>query len=408
MLTRTQRKLFIVSELYYPEETSTGHLLTELAEALADTRSIHVLCAQPTYSKRGHRASKREERNGVTITRCPSTTFDKSRILSRLCNLVTISISMFVVALWRLKPKATVLVVTNPPLLPFLILIACKLKRTRCILLIHDVYPDVFAATGIAHPGSLLYRSVDLAIKWLYAHMNAIVSIGRDMDQRVAIKMGRRKPFRYIIPNWADHKDIQPLVRTGTNEYFCVQYSGNMGRTHALDTIVEAAAHLATEEPTVRFDLIGWGAGRMKLVEEIAAHRLLNIRVRDFVPRNQLSDSINECDVALIAFKPGMAGISVPCRMYNIMAAGKPIIAVTDAESELALTILENRIGWVVPPNNPEALASAILEAKSNLPLLEVMGSRARRAVEERYTLAHVADQYRSLLSDLDKSTIPE
>jgi len=146
----------------------------------------------------------------------------------------------------------------------------------------------------------------------------------------------------------------------------------------------------------------------MKLVEEIAAHRLLNIRVRDFVPRNQLSDSINECDVALIAFKPGMAGISVPCRMYNIMAAGKPIIAVTDAESELALTILENRIGWVVPPNNPEALASAILEAKSNLPLLEVMGSRARRAVEERYTLAHVADQYRSLLSDLDKSTIPE
>ena len=51
-------RLWIVTELYYPEETSTGYYLTRIAEGLADVADVKVLCGQPNYSARGTRAAE--------------------------------------------------------------------------------------------------------------------------------------------------------------------------------------------------------------------------------------------------------------------------------------------------------------------------------------------------------------
>ena len=88
--------------------------------------------------------------------------------------------------------------------------------------------------------------------------------------------------------------------------------------------------------------------------------------------------------------------------MYNVLASGTPIIAVADAHSELALVVLEEQVGWLVPPNDTEALVSALKEAASSPMLLEKMGKRARQAVEEKYTLEQINVLYQKMVNGLN------
>jgi hypothetical protein len=139
---KTDGSVWVVSELFHPERTSTGHFLSCIATGLASSFPVRVLCAQPTYSARGRRARRRERLGGAEILRCWSTTFPKDVLLLRLVNLITISMSILFEACRAFRHGDRVLVVTNPPTLPFVVRWACRLRGARLVLLIHDVYPE--------------------------------------------------------------------------------------------------------------------------------------------------------------------------------------------------------------------------------------------------------------------------
>ncbi len=183
-------KIWILSEHYYPDETATGHILGHIAEGLVDQYSVGVICAQPTYHQRGSTAPAREVHNGVEIFRCASTNLDRNVIWKRLINLVTISLSIFFASLFRIKSGDTVLVVTNPPLLPFLTRFAAWVKRARVVLLVHDVYPEVVVASGVAGADSAVVRLTAWANEKLYRSMDHIVVLGRDMRDLALRKLG--------------------------------------------------------------------------------------------------------------------------------------------------------------------------------------------------------------------------
>jgi len=425
-------KVWVVSELYHPEETSTGHFLTGIAEGLAQRFSVNVLCVQPTYSSRGVRAPKFETRNGVHIYRCSPISLDKDRTLFRFTNLVSISLSIFVQGVRRFEQKDTVLVVTNPPLLPFLIALACRLKGAKFLLLIHDVYPEVLVATKFISPKAFLNRLIAWISRRLYLSAARIIVLGRDMKKIVSEKLSSNAPPIVIIPNWGDLDDVVPqersnntlLERLGIDDKFVIQYSGNMGRTHGIEVILKVARQLLSQDsqdPGLRlacseekqrrmgklqenlhFLFIGWGAKRRWLEKEMELHQLANVTIMDFVPREQLVTSLNSCDVAIISFLPGMCGVSVPSRMYNVMAAGKPVIAVADKNSELALVVKEEKIGWVVPPDQPDKLIDVIMEAQADPEELAAMGTRARWAVENKYSREHVITSYLNLVQEVN------
>ncbi len=128
-----ESRIIFMSELFYPEESSTGHLLTQLATSMADfdEEQILALCAQPTYSKRGVRAPRREVYKKVNITRVWSTTYAKDRIVGRLLNAITFTISLLLKAVLVAKRGDVMLVVTNPPSLPFIAVLAAKLKEPK-------------------------------------------------------------------------------------------------------------------------------------------------------------------------------------------------------------------------------------------------------------------------------------
>lgn len=399
-------RLWVLTELYHPELTSTGYFLTRIAESLASHLEVNVICSQPTYASRGVRVPPVETRNGVHITRCRGTRFDKDFLPLRLLNIISITLSIFIKALVSIRRGEVVLAVTNPPALPFAAAIACWIRGARFFLLVHDVYPDALVCAGLLHRGSPLVWLIGRFEALIYSSANRIVVIGRDMKELLETRVGRAGSKIVVIRNWADSEFVQPaaresnrlLMEIGLLDKFVIQYSGNIGRTHGIEHLVDCSQRF-TEQAGVHFLFIGFGGKKEWLAGRIKEGTLNNATLIDYLPRSDLPVSLNACDIAVISFCDGMAGVSVPSRMYNIMAAGKPIIALTDTCSELARVISEENIGWVVAPGDVSALCEIIKKTKGYPGLLADMGRRARKAAEAKYSLDRVKRAYLDLIS---------
>ncbi|MEM2786132.1 MAG: glycosyltransferase, partial [Candidatus Nitrosotenuis sp.] len=245
-------RFWIVSELYYPDESATGYLLTKIAEGLSQFYPISVISCRNTQcaDHTGHQV--KEQRNGVTIWRSWVSHLDKNNLFFRLINATTSTIALFVRTLRLINAGDIVLVVTNPPFLPFVTKIACTLRGAKIMLLIHDVYPNVLVASGILKPLSIVSRLFDRLTRNLYKSVNAIIVLGRDMQHLVSEKIPSRNDHITIIRNWAETDTVYPLPKNenpylkqlNLQDKFVLQYAGNMGRTHGLENILKCAISL--------------------------------------------------------------------------------------------------------------------------------------------------------------------
>jgi colanic acid biosynthesis glycosyl transferase WcaI len=401
--------IWFISELYYPELTSTGYFLTGITGELAGTCSVSVLCSQPGYRQRGVRAPAHELLNGVNVHRCWSTTLDKNRLGYRIINLLTISGALFVTALLHVRRGDIVISVTNPPLLPYLAAVACKMRGARFVLLVHDVYPEVLTRLNILRADSFAARMLNRASRWLYREAERIVVLGRDMRDLVQSKLDHEPRRVVLIPNWGDTDSIHPMPFTENRLLksmdltgkFVVQYCGNIGRTHGIEDILETVEILSNHQ-SIHFLLIGWGAKTKWAVQRQVERDLRNLSILDPLSSKDLCEGLNACNVSIISLTRGMSGISVPSRMYNVLASGKPILAVCDADAELASVVREEGVGWVIPPARPDAIASCLLEAQASPGLLFEMGRRARLAAQSKYTKQKVVQQYKTVIEGLN------
>ncbi|TWU67009.1 putative glycosyl transferase [Crateriforma conspicua] len=400
------RTLWVVSELYAPEDASTAHLVTQIAEGLFEDFSVKVICAQPTYNARGQKAPSREVLNGVVVSRIFSTTFPKDRLVLRFLNVATACVSFALRMLLNFRRGDAVLVVTNPPPLPFLASLAARVRGAQTCLLIHDVYPDVFVPTGFLKNDSFVFRGMNWATAGLYRTVDAIIVLGRDMKRRVLSKSAIDENKVFVVQNWADIEmqrvpDAENSVRKSLKnaDSFIVQYSGNMGRTHDLNVVAEAAEaleHRGVEK--IHWMICGWGAGKVPFQRLCERKDLKSVAIYPPFPRELVPQVISLPDVAIISFVEGMSGISVPSRMYNILACGCPIIAVTEKDSELALAITEDRIGWVLPPGDAESLANLVERISRSPDELEEIRKRCIDIANMKYSWRVAIRQYANIL----------
>jgi glycosyltransferase involved in cell wall biosynthesis len=400
-----KKRLWVVTELYYPEETSTGYYLTRIAEGLAGDFDVKVICGQPNYSARGAVAPKREVHNGVEIFRTFGTTLDKNVILFRLINMLTLGVSTFFKALSNFQKGDRVLVVTTPPSTPFITAVASLFRGAGHILLIHDNYPEILVAAEKTKENSFFVRTLNYCNRWLYKYASKIIVVGRDMKELVEKKTAGLDIPIVTIPNWAELETVAPAPREhnallkelGLEDKFVFLYAGNMGHPNDLESIIWCAEHLR-DDSNLHFIFLGAGVKKSWLQKEAAARKLANITVLDPRPRAEQTIFLNACDVALVSLVRKMWGVSMPSRTYNILAAGKPMLALTEDHSELALVISDDDVGWTVPPGQPEALCERIKEIYKGRSGLKAMGDRARSAALERYSLDAAVESYRKAL----------
>lgn len=404
----TIKRVWVVSEIYYPEETSTGYFMTRIAEGLASEYPVKVLCGQASYSSRGSRAPWNERHNGVDIKRCRSTTFNKDRFIPRIVNLLTISLSIFGTALLSFRKGDLVLVGTNPPSLPFIVMLACFLRGAKYIVRVEDVYPEVIVVAKLLNKQGVIFRIMNWLTIRLYHRAERIIAIGRDMRMRVTEKMSRHPDRVLVITNWADLDLISPAPREknqlrnelGLVEKFVVQWAGNMGHPHDVESLFAAMVKLKDCQD-IHFLFIGSGYKRTWLELQVQSAGLNNVTFLGNRPRTDQQNFLNACDIALSSLIKGMSGIGVPSRIYNIMAAGKPILAIGEPDSELAFVLSEEKAGWLVPPGEPDRIVQVILQARNNPALAAEMGRRGRMAVETKYSSDFVINRYLGMIKDL-------
>ncbi len=401
-------RLWVMSELYYPEQTSTGYFLTKIAEGLAADFDVQAICGQPSYSERGVKAPAFELHNGVEIHRMKATHFDKDKLLFRLINAATMTLVTGWFLLRRLRGGDQLLVVTNPPTLPPIVVAIAKLKGCRSLLLVHDMFPESLAATKMLSRNSMIFRMMSSSMRVTYRAFDRVIVLGRDMRQLVIERYDVSAERIAIIPNWGDSDDVVPIdrainafaVQYGLVDKVVIQFSGNIGRTHDIGSLIHVANKLQHLEQLV-FLFVGYG-GKTPLIEHaITQDGLANIIFAPRQPREMLGAMLACADATVIAFEREMLGISVPSRMYNIMAAATPIIAMADPQSELSLCVAENDAGWVVPAGDRdrlqtiiETIASDRFNARSR-----DKGQNGRASVKAHYSLEVILDQYRAVLA---------
>ena len=151
-------------------------------------------------------------------------------------------------------------------------------------------------------------------------------------------------------------------------------YAGNLGASQGAEVILSAAERLSAE-PSVRFVIFGGGSGYESVCAAVRDRELGNVSVFPLLPAERVSEVYSLGDAALITCKRGMGGIAMPSKLWSIMACGTPIIASFDRDSELAAALEESGAGVCVEPEDPSALAEAVMCAVREP--INAAGSRA-------------------------------
>ena len=188
----------------------------------------------------------------------------------------------------------------------------------------------------------------------------------------------------YVIHSWANHKEIVPIPkqhnwfahRYNLVDKFTVLYSGNMGRCHDIDTILEAAWQLK-DEP-IRFVFIGDGAKRATVKEQIRQLGLHNCLFLDYQDKQCLPYSLMSCDLSLVSIIPGMEGLVAPSKLYGILAAGRPVAAICEPHSYLRDLIADANCGEAFDNGDGSGLADFIRRLASDSQLTDILGRNGR------------------------------
>lgn len=400
-------RVLLITPFYAPDLGPSAPLFTMLCEDLVRLgHQVSVIAAVPHYPTgivapefRG-RLIQHENRNGVEVTRVWVPSVNRSRLGQRLLSFIVYQILTAVAGLRR---HYDVLIISNPALevfLPFLVL--GVLRRKPVIFSVHDLYPDVGIKLGVFR-----HRLVINLVGWMERFC---------LDRAVYVRVlseGFRQTLRsrgipdsklVLIWDWLDTDFIPPMPRTnefstrwGLDDVFVVMYAGNIGLSQGLEHVVEAARLLA-QEPAIRFVFVGDGAGKESLQQLAHSSGLTTIRFIPFQPRELLPQVLASADVSLIALKRGVGTDSVPSKCYSILASGRPVIAAVDQGSDTWNLIHQADCGLCVEPENPQALAEALLWLYRDKSYRARLGANGRVYVVQHHSRMAAAQEFHQVL----------
>jgi colanic acid biosynthesis glycosyl transferase WcaI len=393
--------VFLVTQHYRPDDTSTAVFLTAIAEEIALDNDVVVLSGSSSSASPGN----------PDVTELPNWSAPAAALVRRSLAMLWFCILAFVLVSWRARRNTPVLVVTTPFLLPYFTVLGARIRRAPSALIVYDVYPDALIASGFTTERSWLARATRRVNAWLFSVADAIVIIGRDMEKHVT-RYGAKPEKVCYIPHWStlasreNPIDRNNPFRAGNADKFIVGLSGNLGFTHDPETVFNAARNLS-DNPSIHFLMSGWGVGWDRLVAAQRAAKLKNITLVERVSEDELNTLLAAADVWVIPYRRNMSGISVPSRLYNLLAIGRPVIALSESDAEHASMLTKFDAGWVVEPENPAALAAIICAAASHPEDVAVKRRNAVATVAGRFTRNEAGSAYRSLAHRLCTAHAP-
>jgi len=386
MYNRSMRILLL--NLYYPPDTSaTAKMAETVVNALAHENEVTILCGRPSYDpteRRVWRLFQTEETENLRVVRVGSTDFPRFDMKKRVLNYLTYTALVIPRAL--LTPCDAVLAMTDPPFEGIVGAMVALLKRKPYFYNIRDMYPDMAVGGSIVAPG-LLARVWEKLHRWALRRAEKVIVLGEDMRNRIASK-GVHADRIEIVRDGTEmlHANVQQIqvaqldqeiIRTIRGDFrFVLLHAGNIGFYGAWETLIAAAKQL--EGDGIGLVFVGEGAQRAQL--EPAAHGARNIRFLPFFSGSKIPSVLAAADAHLITIKRGLEGVVVPSKMYGILAAGKPIVAVAPRETDAVALGEKTGFSVAADPDYPDDVAKVIRELAADPARIIAMGRAARSA----------------------------
>jgi colanic acid biosynthesis glycosyl transferase WcaI len=375
----------LLLNLYYPPDTSaTANMAKMVAEAISDKHEVTVLCGRPSYDpteRRVWRLYLTEHLGKAHVIRVGSTDYSRVQMDKRIFNYLTYVLLAVPRAL--LLPCDVILAMTDPPFEGIVGAFVAMLKCKPYVYNIRDMYPDMALGGAIVKPG-LLARIWEKLHRWALQRATAVVVLGNDMRNRIlakgvdpvrvlVVRDGTEIPLGTQSGEEPDSSVVQ-TIREGFQ--FVLLHAGNLGFYGAWETLIEGARQLAADGVGLVF--VGDGAQREAL--QSACLRISNVRFLPFFPASKIPSVLAAADAHVITVKRGLEGVVVPSKMYGILAAGKPIVALAPAECDVVSLGLEKGFSVSADPDNPKVFAVRVREMTRNSEQVRQMEKAAAAA----------------------------
>lgn len=368
-----RKNLLIYAHYYYPDVASTGQILTELAEGLKDSFHTTVICTVPSYTGKISQYYRKhkyyyENINGVDVLRIRVPEFRKNFALSRIYNILSYFVSA-ISATFRVERQDYVFTISQPPILGGMLgVIGKRVKRAKLIYNIQDFNPEQIQAVEFTHNKLLLGLMMALD-KHSCHRADKVIVVGRDMVETLQNRFSNLPTYAYIN-NWINEEEIVPLPaadervmqfkgKYGLQGKFVIMYSGNIGLYYDLVNIVKVIKEFR-EYTDVVFAFIGEGSVLEELKGLQREHEITNMVFIPYQDKSSLVYSLNAGDVHFVVNARGIKGVSVPSKLYGVMAAGKPVLGVLEEGSEARLIVNEAKCGLSVSPGDYQAIYQLI------------------------------------------------
>jgi colanic acid biosynthesis glycosyl transferase WcaI len=394
----------LVLNLYYPPDTSaTAKMAAAFIEPLAQKHNVILICGRPSYDptdRRSWRLSRTEQINDVRVIRVGSTDYPRTRMRRRVFNYLSyVALSV---------PRAlfaqcdVVLAMTDPPFEGIVGAFVAMLKRKPFVYNIRDMYPDMAVGGSIVKPGAMA-RVWEKLHRWALRRATRVIVLGEDMKSRIAAKGVSPDRIDIVrdgvetmsssISTSASTFDADVIRAIRADFRFVLLHAGNLGFYGAWETLIAAAHELQNDGVGLIF--VGDGAQRSRL-QELAANSP-NIRFLPFFPSTKISSVLAAADAHVITIKRGLEGVVVPSKMYGILAAGRPIIAIAPKETDAAALGARENFGCSADPDAPEEVVAIVRSLLNDPTRLASMGAAARSAAP-RYTRAAEIQKFAAIL----------
>ena len=366
-------KILLLNQAFYPDLVSTGQHLSELAAALTGRgHQVTVIAGRRAYDDPEKIFPARETWRGIQIFRVYSTRFGKSAKWRRAADFASFIISCC--ARLVLLPRQDIVVaLTTPPLISFIGAWRAKLWRTKFCYWVMDLNPDEAVAAGWLRADSFVGKILERLSRFSLNQADEIIALDRFMRDRIAAKGIVREKIS-VIPPWSHDRDVR-FDAAGREKFrelhglagkFVVMYSGNHSPVHPLETLMQAAEQLKNE--SVVFCFVGGGSEFARVKRRAETGKLANVICLPYQPLSRLSASLSAADAQVVVMGDAMPGLVHPCKIYNILAVGAPVVYIGPQPSHVTEILNHPGAGhpWAaVAHGEAELLARRIRELQS-------------------------------------------
>ena len=325
-------RITLINQTFHPDVASSGQHLTDLALALAGRgHEVTVVTSRRAYDDPEKIFPRQEIWRGIRILRVSATGFGKRARWRRAADFSTFLCSCCW-RLFRLSKQDVVVAMTSPPLVSFIGAWFARLRGGRFCYWIMDLNPDEALAAGWLTPGSFAARWLERCSRFSLRHAAKVIVLDRFMQQRILDKGIDAGRIAVIAP-WSHDSEVRfdAEGRTrfrklhGLDGKFVIMYAGNHSPCHPLDTILEAAQKLA-DNRALAFLFVGGGSQFARVKQFAVEHSLSNICCLPYQPIDQLAETLSAADLHLVVMGNPFVGLVHPCKVYNILRVGAPLL----------------------------------------------------------------------------------